>query len=158
MARRLICKNQHKVKWVIFSASFRGLITIFQSKKKRNVFIFLKIIFLNWFPNLGRLNPSKYASLNISWLPSWQINSRNYIHMKCSLLLIIHVMCILTGSKESSQQRLLAHLFAKYDGDGRPSSDRSRAVLVSFGAKLVRIIQLVSTNLRLRLLIETILF
>lgn len=47
-----------------------------------------------------------------------------------------------TGSKESSQQRLLAHLFAKYDGDGRPSSDRSRAVLVSFGAKLVRIIQL----------------
>lgn len=78
--------------------------------------------------------------------------------MKCSLLLIIHVMCILTGFKESSQQRLLAHLFAKYDGDGHPSSDRSRAVLVSFGAKLVRIIQLVSTNHRLRLLTETILF
>lgn len=66
--------------------------------------------------------------------------------MKCSLFLIIHAMCFLSGSEQTSQQRLLAHLFARYDGDGRPSSDRSRAVLVSFGAKLVRIIQLVSTN------------
>ena len=49
-----------------------------------------------------------------------------------------------SGSVEtSSQQRILAALLEKYDADGRPSSDKSRAVLVTFGAKLVRIIDLV---------------
>jgi len=53
--------------------------------------------------------------------------------------------CCLPGSSElSSQQRLLSAMFANYDGDGRPDSNRSRAVLVSFGAKLVRIINLVN--------------
>lgn len=57
------------------------------------------------------------------------------------------MICCLPGSSElSSQQRLLPAMFAKYDGDGRPDSDRSRAVLVSFGAKLVRIINLVNKH------------
>ncbi|XP_078370582.1 neuronal acetylcholine receptor subunit alpha-10-like isoform X2 [Oculina patagonica] len=48
-----------------------------------------------------------------------------------------------TGSPQlSPQQRLLKDMFAKYDEDGTPHSNRSRAVLVSFGAKLVRIINL----------------
>lgn len=57
-------------------------------------------------------------------------------------------LLLLSGSSEHSfQQRLLSAMFAKYDGDGRPDSDRSRAVLVSFGAKLVRIINLVNKQL-----------
>lgn len=55
------------------------------------------------------------------------------------------MICCLPGSSElGSQQRLLSAMFANYDGDGRPNSNRSRAVLVSFGAKLVRIINLVN--------------
>lgn len=54
-----------------------------------------------------------------------------------------NIILLSTGSSQhSSQQRLLSAMFAKYDGDGRPDSDRSRSVLVSFGAKLVRIINL----------------
>ncbi|KAM7433063.1 Neuronal acetylcholine receptor subunit alpha-7 [Porites harrisoni] len=44
--------------------------------------------------------------------------------------------------ENSPQQRLLGALLKNYDGDARPLSAKSQAVTVSFGAKLVRIIEL----------------
>lgn len=61
---------------------------------------------------------------------------------------MIYDLHFVPGSSQlNSQQRLLKDMFAKYDEDGTPHSNQSRAVLVSFGAKLVRIINLVSNKL-----------
>ena len=66
-----------------------------------------------------------------------------------------HLICFPTGSVEiSPHQRILGALLEKYDGDGLPFSDKSRAVLVSFGAKLIRIIDLVNF-LRFSLVVGT---
>lgn len=64
---------------------------------------------------------------------------------------MICVLYVAGFSQLSSQQRLLADMFSKYDEDGTPHTNSSRAVCVSFGAKLVRIINLVGNTSYFRL-------